>query len=437
MPEQMNLSAPPASHKTKHKSRHIAKLSNLRLLGRTTLLARVQQVASRQPNLPPLIAFLEVWKWVIPYLCDFIHQNAPYQTYPGGKTGIFSIPTPANKNELRIALAADWGTGTLEAETVATNMAKCSPDVTLHLGDVYYMGEAHEILENCMGKTTDQHSGVRWPVRGCHGSFALMGNHEMYSGGQGYFNDFLNHLGVFNRDGSIADPQSASYFCLETEHWIVMGLDTGYHSGGIPLLTSIPGVNSIPFLNVDARFDDKMLDWLRRTIDALTASGSARKPLLLLSHHQPISSFEHAFTKPAEQLAALAFFREREFVWLYGHEHRMTVYEKQTIVDSLTAYPRCVGHGGMPVSVSELKTPDPKVLYYDPRTHAIDEDDPTTKVGYNGHLELTFKGTELNIEYRDILNNTVLLTETFVPDGSGKLQFTHSTPPPNTLAPGH
>jgi hypothetical protein len=336
---------------------------------------------------------------------------------------------------LKIAVVADWGTGTLEAETVAENMNAASPHYTLHLGDVYYMGEAGEISENCLGKSTKNYDGVCWP-RGSAGSFALMGNHEMYSGGQGYFNTFLSTLGLLNPDGTVKDPQSASYFCLDTEHWLVLGLDTGYHSGGVPAFTSVPGINAIPFLNVDARFDDAMLTWLSQTISQLQADGETKKPVLLLTHHQPVSSFEHSFSKPAKQLAQLGFLDGQEFVWLYGHEHRLTVYNKHSVGNTLSFYPRCIGHGGMPVEVTKPKTTDSNILYYDPRTPPIDEDDPKTLVGYNGHLVLLFEGNQLTIEYRDIVNNNLLLTETFTPSGSGTLQYTSSKPVGSGLAPG-
>lgn len=401
-------------------------------------MSRIQQAATQLPansKYPRLRAFLEFWKWIFPYLHDFIHKDAPYENYPAGKTGIFSVPVPLEGGPLRIAVAADWGTGTLEAEEVAENMNSCSPHYTLHLGDVYYMGEAEEIDENCLGKSTSNYNGVLWPI-GSLGSFALMGNHEMYSGGQGYFGTFLNTLGLLNADKTVNDPQSAGYFCLETAHWLVLGLDTGYHSGGVPAFTAIPGVNGFPFLNVDARFGDEMLEWLKRTVNTVQPKGKSKKPVLLLTHHQPMSSFEHAFTKPAEQLAGLGFLNGQEFVWLYGHEHRLTVYRKQTIVNSLNAYPRCIGHGGMPVEVTELRRPDPNILYYDPRQHPIDKDDPNTKVGYNGHVVLLFDGNKLTIEYRDIVKNNLLLAEGFTPDGGGGLQYSSYKPSESALVSG-
>lgn len=434
----MNPACPPRSRATRHKSRHVAELSNVPLLGRSALMSRIQQAASQAPpdaNFPRLIAFLQFWKWLLPYLLDFVHKDAPYATYPSGKTGIFGIPIPPQDVPLRIAVAADWGTGTLEAETVAENMKDCSPHYTLHLGDVYYMGETGEINENCLGTSTKDYTGVYWPT-GALGSFALIGNHEMYSGGQGYFKIFLGRLGLFNPDKSVKDPQSASYFCLEAEQWLVLGLDTGYHSGGMPGFTAIPGVKNIPFLNVDARFDSKMLGWLKQTMDSLQPDGTAKKPILLLTHHQPMSSFEHAFKKPAEQLAQLGILNGQEFVWLYGHEHRLTVYKLQAIANSLRAYPRCIGHGGMPVEITKLSQPDPNILYYDPREHPIDEDDPDTKVGYNGHIVLLFDGPKLTIEYRDILRNNLLLVESFWPNGDGTLKHFFSKPPESELLTG-
>ncbi len=48
-------------------------------------------------------------------------------------------------------------------------------------------------------------------------SFALNGNHEMYSGGRPYFNRVLPS---FN--------QEASYFTLYNDYWQIHGLDTAY-----------------------------------------------------------------------------------------------------------------------------------------------------------------------------------------------------------------
>jgi hypothetical protein len=170
----------------------VANLSNVAWLGRSAWISRIQQVASQAPadaRHPRLMASLKFWKWLLPYLRDFIHKDAQYRAYPGAKNGIFSVAVPPKDRPVRIAVAADWGTGTLEAEIVAENMKSCSPHYTLHLGDVYYMGDAAEISENCLGTSTKNYAGVNWPV-GSLGSFALMGTMRCTRAAMGIFKSF-------------------------------------------------------------------------------------------------------------------------------------------------------------------------------------------------------------------------------------------------------
>jgi hypothetical protein len=135
-------------------------------------------------------------------------------------------------------------------------------------------------------------------------------------------------------------------------------------------------------------------------------------------------------------LAQLGFLNRQEFVWLYGHEHRLTVYQPQPIASSPNAHPRCIGHGGMPVELTTLSQPDSNILYYDPGQHPIDNSDPNTMAGYNGHIVLFFDGNQLTIEYHDIVNNSLLLTETFTPIGNGALRYSFSKPADSRLVSG-
>ena len=141
-----------------------------------------------------------------------------------------------------------------------------------------------------------------------------------------------------------------------------------------------------------------------------------RKATLLLSHHQYYTAFnDHAYTKAAKQL--MEFFDGQEVVWIWGHEHRLAIYDKFSIGGGITAYGRCIGHSGMPV---ELGTPDPKKaplqLYDRDRSHFLD--DGKTKVGENGFVNLTIADSVLTLDYRDI-RNTQLLVETFTADSAG------------------
>src|SRR5258706_13696501 len=113
-----------------------------------------------------------------------------FLTYPTTSTrpGITAIPSAC-----KIGVAGDWGTGTESAYGVARELGSHAPDYTIHLGDVYYSGTSQEYQDYFLAS---------WP-RGTKGTFALNANHEMYSGGNGYFETALKAL-----------RQPTSYFCL-------------------------------------------------------------------------------------------------------------------------------------------------------------------------------------------------------------------------------
>jgi len=125
----------------------------------------------------------------------------------------------------------------LEAADVASHMEAVRPHFTIHLGDVYYVGDPPEVIDNCLGGP-GKSGGNRyttWPV-GSVGSFALNSNHEMYAR---YFNDFLPKLGMRPGLGRPLAGQKTSYFCLQNKFWRILGLDTGYNSVEIPVLEEI------------------------------------------------------------------------------------------------------------------------------------------------------------------------------------------------------
>ncbi|HWZ60160.1 MAG TPA: hypothetical protein VNW46_14380, partial [Gemmatimonadaceae bacterium] len=146
-----------------------------------------EQVASRSAE---ALLSRDARDWVSQYVRHLLDGRHPFARYATGESGLFAIP-----NTVLIALAADWGTGTDSAYRVGDAIAARHPEITMHLGDVYYTGAAAEfedyfLPDNC------------WP-RGTLGTYALNGNHEMYSGGHGYFDHALPRL-----------DQRASYFCL-------------------------------------------------------------------------------------------------------------------------------------------------------------------------------------------------------------------------------
>jgi len=385
-----------------------------------------QARAAANLDRPPLQDFdnADIWPWIANWIRATIqtdieglfvpsHRKHSFDPYPStGDQGRYDLSgLLAPDGSFRIALAADWGTGTDVAQQVADSMVINSPELTIHLGDIYYVGTPEEVQENCLGVDTAAYTGVHWP-KGSKGSFALNGNHEMYSGGHGYFENFLPQLGIpTSRDRQ----QLRSYFCLELPGWRLLAIDTGYNSDT---------------LAADCKLEQVHLDWLANVVDPI----HNRKPTVLLSHHQWFSGFDDGdYTKPADQIAP--YFKNQEIVWLWGHEHRLAVYYKYRGDNHLTAYGRCIGHGGMPVEMPKAGYPNggraQRVEFWDGNTdlypnrfHQLADG---TQVGTNGYAEVVVQGSTLTIEYFDA-DGTSVLKESFSPGGGaswdGTLQRT-------------
>jgi len=406
--------------------KNLLKLSRSPRIGRLVIanhFNRMVDALAPTTNYPRLKAFFSsnLWPWIWSYLKYAFTPRVCFPTYANsGKNGVYRITPVAGSDAIRIAIAGDWGTGTDTAHAIASLMDDTKPDFTMHLGDVYYVGDKSEIEENCLGKPTNGYDGVKWP-KGTEGSFALNGNHEMYANGGPYFQTFLKTLGM----KGVAEGQVASFFCLETDYWRIVAIDTGYNSVGIPILSMIPWINQIPFIGGDCHLEQALVEWLRNVVKLKDNP----KPTVILSHHQYFSAFpEQNYTKPAKQLAE--FFRGQEFVWLWGHEHRLGIYEKASR-EGIAFYARCVGHGGMPVEMADPDISQAPLALYDTRTHKLDDG---TVVGQNGFVNVAIRGDTLTLDYRDI-DNISLFVEVFKPGANGALAYSFDNhgilkPPP-------
>lgn len=363
---------------------------------------------------PSLSAFLphNLWPWVSSYLKYVFTPRFPFPSYSGQKTGVYRLQ-PTTGTRFTFAVAGDWGTGTREAQTITDLMAGANPDLTIHLGDVYYVGDDKEIDENCLGKDSEDFSGVTWR-HGSQGSFALNGNHEMYANGKPYFTRFLPTLGLKSDPG-----QEASFFCIEAGGWRILALDTGYNSVGLPILSMIPGLSSISAIGGDCHLEKAFLSWLKNTVNPQANP----KPTLILSHHEYYSAYKDKdYTRPARQLRE--YFGDQQVVWLWGHEHRLAIYRMHAKDGGVNAFGRCIGHGGMPVERGIPDTGKAPIEFYDTRPHGIEN---TDKPGRNGFVIVQIDGDALTIDYRDI-DDTPLLVETFTPGAAGTLNRTFQDP---------
>jgi len=384
-------------------------LQDLQKLSRAPFLSYLQKQA--QPKIPrsrasaakpsayPLLAAFapkNLWKWISEYLRHRFGWKHPFPHYDGkdGDTGVYRLK--GTDGEVRIALAGDWGSGTDEAACVAQRICEYQPHYSIHLGDVYYVGDAVEVGENFLGdpNPASKYTPCEWP-KGSEGTFALNGNHEMYARGIGYFDFMLPKLGI---RGNV-HGQRASYFCLENNHWRIIAIDTGYKSVGLPVIEYV--------LQPDCSLPQELVDWLRTVV---RPNSEDPRGIIILSHHQYYSRFDCCYPKPARQLAE---FFTRPVLWLWGHEHRLVIYREAGIKGGVRAFGRCIGHGGMPVDLpTAAARHDYAVEFVDDRPYPNDEN---LCVGFNGFAEMTLSGNGLTLVYVD-LNGTRVFSESWTTD---------------------
>jgi hypothetical protein len=349
-----------------------------------------------------------LWEWVRNYLAYVLKRKHAFPASSASpQKAIYDLLDENGAENVRLSVAGDWGTGTNEAESVAIQIQKFDPHFTIHIGDVYYVGDPPSVNENCLGikNPNNNYDAVTWPI-GKRGSFALNGNHEMYANGGGYFNVFLPNLGLRTPACEMLGQQT-SFFCLQNKFWRIIAIDTGYNSIGVPLLSHIPLINAIPGVGGNCKLRDELIQWLT----AMIAAGKDQRGLIIMSHHQYFSSFQEDYRKPAEQLWEAGV--TRPVLWFWGHEHRLAGYDLCG-PDNLKCHGRCIGHGGMPVDRGTPRL-DPHVIFYDNRL-------AKNGFGVNGHVNLSFAGPSLTAVYVD-LNGNDLLCEQWSTDRSGAVQL--------------
>lgn len=305
--------------------------------------------------------------WLESLICWLEHfgvgNKAPF---PTGAAPVIAVP-----DSVTIAIAGDWGTGTqwrqdgqpVPAQLVANEMKRCSPDITIHLGDVYYSGTTHEETDNLLL--------AGWP-RGSIASFTLNSNHEMYSGGIGYFNVAL-------RDPAFSQQKNCSYFALYNKHWLVIGLDSAYHADELDLYQ-------------DGNLDADQLAFLRRMV----AEFGGRQ-IILLTHHNGLSL--DGKRKQALWNQVIPAVAGRKAWWYWGHLHAAARYIQYDNV-----LPRCCGHGGVPYGAPSCLDNNTNVTWYEKR--------PAHDAGYparvfNGFALLKLENENLAETFVDELGRNV------------------------------
>jgi hypothetical protein len=301
-------------------------------------------------------------------ITELVHFRNDRFPYPSGTPITGTLPENTG-----IALLGDWGGDNDAAKKVATWVRNQKSTHGIHLGDIYYGGAKEECVSFLRLwpfhiDLNDSNSAIREGS-----SFALNGNHEMYSGGEYYFNIVLP-----------AFRQSMPFFCLENQHWRMIGLDTAY--GGGRLKPAGPG-------------DPLAAQW-NWLIDLL--KNGQKRANILLTHHQPVSAHRQEYEDSAvlrsdilELLSMEGIGNNAIFGWFFGHEHRCVVYR-----DSKLPYnARLIGNGCIPHLVQNENEADSgctPFAYVNRRETA-----PGSNTAVSSFVNLWFAENQMAAEYVD------------------------------------
>ena len=277
----------------------------------------------------------------------------------------------------RLAIIGDWGVGDGVALNVLKQVAAQKPDILIHLGDVYYAGTQHEAKVNFLD--------ICKSVLGNIPLYTLCGNHDMYSGGGGYY-WLLDQLG-----------QKSSYFSLQNADWMFLAMDTGFHDNN-------------PF-NVATNMTELVSQdgWSEASWHLDQISNADERKLVLLSHHQLFSPFssvgsvnETRYAYNPNLYQVFSGILPRVEWWFWGHEHTLGIFPEYMNLKR----GRCVGASAVPVfedqqsyaTATGLKTLSGVMPTWDPKGIL-----GTSNGMYdNCFAIMTLSGASATVEYYDV-----------------------------------
>lgn len=320
---------------------------------------------------------------------------------------VLALPASTSK-KIRFAIASDWGSGTREAHVIAQLMMKNDPDYTFHLGDIYWVGTPKE-FDDIVGvpdavPDDGAQRGTTWP-KGKRKSFLLNGNHEMLSGGKGYFVNGFRYTG-----------QRASYSAWQSNRWRFICLDSAYDwyrqsPTYAPFIFNPFNLHEKAWVR-SGKQPNVVIQWLRDVVKIQDdfGKGKLNRGIVLFTHHQPISDWVPAWPGTAKQLAAMLP-PNTKVIWFFGHEHRFAIYNEHEMKFtkgwgimaprrefSLTIFGRMIGHGGY-----LIERGPPRVALGDMRVRLYDNTEYMKlngkSCGRHGFAEIVVDGNTLSVQY--------------------------------------
>ncbi len=225
------------------------------------------------------------------------------------------------KNDAKIAIIGDWGTGMEDAEYLLETLVRYNkPDLIIHLGDIYYSGTNDECIanfENVIKRVFTRTLGnnKRIPV------LSIPGNHDYYAFGYDYYKMIAR---LNNYDPELI--QHASYFCIETENkkWQFIGADSGYDDAN--------PINQINTFYAGPNLHKDEAEWHIDKIKNFSGQSILFTHHQLFSHNSKINgsaSVHSAYPNLNKYLLDIfqPYFDNKIAAWFWGHEHNQVIYQ--------------------------------------------------------------------------------------------------------------
>ncbi len=271
------------------------------------------------------VADAHAWALTAAYAWGFRMANSkpacpPHTT----SSSSFRYPLKTVGDKATVALFSDWGTGYYYSQYIAKHVADMNVMQAIHLGDVYYTGTQQEFSKQ-FEPILDRYILKRMPF------FAMNANHEMDTHGIAYFSHLRRKRQQGGQNGYVEQPQEGSYFCLDNDHYQIIGIDTAYWKNG----------------RCEAGLEtgcDMMRNWLEQRLRQGRAAGKIN---ILLSQNEPYELKEQDLL---EDLGFILHTPQRSLVdlWFWGDQHYCALYPPTAQTPFIGS---CIGHGGYPYSV--------------------------------------------------------------------------------------
>jgi hypothetical protein len=297
-----------------------------------------------------------------------------------------------SQGQLTIAIIGDWGTGkwrdhnykdpaSLVAEAISTLSPQ--PDITIHLGDVYYSGLIHEEKRNLIPGFPKGASGY---------NFTMNSNHEAYDGSEGFYKVALaNDLFKYQ--------SQKSYFAINFKNWVIVALDSAFYDKSLMVMKGA--------------ITDGTNTYQQDFVKSLNISPDQQ--IVLLTHHNGLNYDGTVINDPLVSQVYTALGNIYPDYWYYGHTHNGFVYNDKSAIGAVQyqtrfkTYPRlrCVGHASIPYGKASIESSNKGLDYY-VQTPVPDPHDSQKLRVLNGFAMLTLSQQNLQEQFYEVSPTTGL-----------------------------